>query len=114
MVQTCVLNEIQRCPYCHQCQYHIYMYSTKTACGVHTYESCMFAQAIGVPDAIPTLARIANEMIIQTNCSALQPLFHDLYPAMFSSPQSLDLNITQLSTIPAEAPRLAQCALKGT
>jgi len=41
-------------------------------------------------------------------------LFHDLYPAMFSSPQSLDLNITQLSAIPAEAPRLAQCALKGT
>ncbi len=90
------------------------MYSTKIVCGVHTFECCMFAQAIGVPDAIPTLAKIANEMIIQTNCSALQPLFHDLYPAMFSSPQSLDLNITQLSAIPAEAPRLAQCALKGT
>ena len=83
-------------------------------CEVHAYDCCVFAQAIGVPDAIPTLAKIANEMIIQTNCSALQPLFHDLYPAMFSSPQSLDLNITQLSAIPAEAPRLAQCALKGT
>ncbi|KAA6422357.1 MAG: hypothetical protein FRX49_07827 [Trebouxia sp. A1-2] len=71
-------------------------------------------EAIGVPDAIPTLAKIANEMIIQTNCSALQPLFHDLYPAMYSSPQSLDLNMSQLSAIPAEAPRLAQCALKGT
>jgi len=74
----------------------------------------MFAQAIGVPNAIPTLAKIANEMIIQTNCIALQPLFHDLYPAMYYSPQSLDLNVPQLSAIPAEAPRLAQCVLKGT
>ena len=53
-------------------------------------------------------------MIIQTNCSALQPLFHDLYPALYSSPQSLDLNSSQLNAIPVEAPRLAQCALHGT
>ena len=92
---------------------HLCVYYQKM-CGTQTHDYCMFAQAIGVPNAIPTLAKIANEMIIQTNCSALQPLFHDLYPAMYSSRQSLDLNISQLSDIPAEAPRLAQCALKGT
>jgi len=57
-------------------------------------------------------------MIIQSTCSALQLLFHNLYPALYSklksSPQSLDLNSSQMSAVPTEAPRLAQCAVEGT
>ena len=53
-------------------------------------------------------------MVIQTGCHALQPLFHDLYPSLYSSPESLHLSSAQLSAIAAANPRLAECALKGT
>lgn len=39
--------------------------------------------AVGVPDAMPTLA---HDIIKQTNCSALQPLQDSLYPAMNCQP----------------------------
>ncbi len=53
-------------------------------------------QAIGVPNGLATLAKIGNQMIIDTGCSNLQPIIHDLYPTVFSKPQNLRLNASEL------------------
>lgn len=54
--------------------------------------------AVGVPDAT-----LAHDVIIQTNCSALHPLQESLYPAIYCSPQSLDLTPAQLTDISISA-----------
>ncbi len=72
------------------------------------------AQAVGVPNAVSTVAKIANQMIIQSGCHALQPLIHDLYPSLYSSPASLELSSSELDAIAAMNPRLVECAQKGT
>ncbi|KAL0027390.1 hypothetical protein WJX79_007691, partial [Trebouxia sp. C0005] len=73
----------------------------------------ILAGAISVPNGVATLAAIANEMIRQTGCGTLLPLIHSLYPAMFSTPESLGLDPAVLQSVPSMDPLLARCALQG-
>ncbi|DBA87350.1 hypothetical protein WJX77_006476 [Trebouxia sp. C0004] len=73
----------------------------------------ILAGAVNVPSGVATLAAIANEMIRQTGCGTLLPLIRSLYPAMFSTPQSLGLDPAVLQSVPSMDPLLARCALQG-
>ena len=82
-------------------------------CSVHmmvALHCCCNVQAVGVPTGVATLATAANEMIILSGCATLQPLIRDLYPAKFSSAESLQLTPAGLQSIPAMDPQLAACA----
>ncbi|KAL0052238.1 hypothetical protein WJX82_010393 [Trebouxia sp. C0006] len=70
-------------------------------------------EAVSVPNGVATLAAIANEMIRQTGCGTLLPLIGSLYPAMFSTPESLGLDPAVLQSVPSMDPLLAECALQG-
>ena len=63
-----------------------------------------------MPNGVLTLAKVANEMIVESGCGVVQPLIKDLYPAEFSSPESLQLSPAELQSIPAMDPQLAACA----
>lgn len=67
-------------------------------------------QAVGIPNGVLTLAKVANEMAVQSGCEILLPLIKDLYPAKYSTPESLQLTPAELQSIPAMDPKLAACA----
>ena len=69
---------------------------------------CM-VQAVGVPTGVATLASVANEMAVQAGCNTVLPLIRDLYPAQYSSADSLQLTQAELQSIPAMDPILAGC-----
>ena len=66
-------------------------------------------QAVGVPTGVATLASVANEMAVQAGCNTVLPLIRDLYPAQYSSADSLQLTQAELQSIPAMDPKLASC-----
>ena len=70
-------------------------------------------QAVDIPGGVVTLASVANQMIVQSGCATLQPLIHQLYPSVYSTPESLGLTPADLRNIPAMDPRLASCAING-
>ena len=65
-----------------------------------------------MPKGVVTLAKVANQMVIQAGCKTVLPLIHDLYPSMYSSAESLQLTPAELQSIPAMDPQLAAC-VKG-
>ena len=71
---------------------------------------CLSAvQAVGVPKGVATLASVANEMAVQAGCNTVLPLIRDLYPAQYSSADSLQLTQAELQSIPAMDPKLTSC-----
>ena len=73
----------------------------------------LHVQAVSIPNGVATLAAIANEMILLSGCGTLLPLIHSLYPAMYSTPESLGLDPAELQSVPSMDPLLAECALQG-
>lgn len=75
--------------------------------------SYVLFQAVTLPGGVVALASVANEMIVQSGCGTLQPIIHQLYPTVYSTPQSLGLTTADLESVPAMDPRLASCAING-
>ena len=64
-----------------------------------------------MPDGVATLAKVANEMIVQAGCDKVGKLIKQIYPSLYSTPEELKLTISELHSIAAANPQLAQCAM---